>query len=158
MMQQLIFDINSHMFSIDIRAVKEIIRNVKIEPIPSQPEFIEGIINFRGVFVPVIDLKRLLFNKETEHDLNKRIIVIHRGDNLLSLIVDQVKVVAGIDIQEKKKGVIENVLLESHYLNGVSKYNDVIVYSLNPETILDKKQSDKMKTFYRKKINKKEAK
>jgi purine-binding chemotaxis protein CheW len=158
MIQQLIFEVNGHLFSIDIKSVKEIIRNVRVEPIPSQPEFIEGIINFRGVFVPVLDLKKMLFNIETELDLNKRIIVIHMGDNLLSVMVDSVKVVYGLEIIEKEKGLIENVLIESHYLKGISKYNDIIVYALETETILDKKQSKKILDFYNKKLNKIETK
>lgn len=44
-------------FALELAAVKEVIRPPELVRVPNLPAFVAGVINFRGVAIPVIDLK-----------------------------------------------------------------------------------------------------
>lgn len=44
-------------FALELAAVKEVIRPPELVRVPNLPPFVAGVINFRGVAIPVIDLK-----------------------------------------------------------------------------------------------------
>jgi purine-binding chemotaxis protein CheW len=43
-------------FGLELSAVKEVIRPPAIVKVPNLPGFVSGVINFRGVAIPVVDL------------------------------------------------------------------------------------------------------
>ena len=66
--QFLSFQLGAEEYGIDILRVQEIRAYEKATRIPNTPEFIKGVINLRGVIVPVVDL-RMKFGLETSHAL-----------------------------------------------------------------------------------------
>src|SRR5260221_4235233 len=55
--QFLSFQLGAEEYGIDILRVQEIRAYEKATRIPNTPEFIKGVINLRGVIVPVVDLR-----------------------------------------------------------------------------------------------------
>src|SRR5262245_31585291 len=55
--QFLSFQLGAEEYGIDILRVQEIRAYEKATRIPNTPEFIRGVINLRGVIVPVVDLR-----------------------------------------------------------------------------------------------------
>ena len=56
----LIFRSNGILFGVHSDSVKEIITEARITLIPVLPEHISGVVNLRGLIVPIIDFRRLL--------------------------------------------------------------------------------------------------
>jgi purine-binding chemotaxis protein CheW len=52
------FSIGAHQYGVDIMAVREIKGWSDITHLPKQPDFVRGILNLRGVLVPIVDLRR----------------------------------------------------------------------------------------------------
>ena len=61
--QIVVFILDDELYGIDISDVESIIKMQEITTIPHSPNFIEGVINLRGVVLPVIDL-RMKFDLE----------------------------------------------------------------------------------------------
>ena len=59
----LIFRSNGILFGVHSDSVKEIITEARITLIPVLPEHISGVVNLRGLIVPIIDFRRLLGRK-----------------------------------------------------------------------------------------------
>src|SRR6195256_5294560 len=51
------FAIGDDQYGVDIMAVREIKGWAEITHLPNQPEFVRGVLNLRGVIVPIIDLR-----------------------------------------------------------------------------------------------------
>jgi purine-binding chemotaxis protein CheW len=91
------FRIGGQEFCIDIMAVREIRGWTPTTAIPHSPDFVRGIVNLRGVVLPVVDLAVRLGFASTEPSARHAIIVTQIGDNIVGLLVDAVSGVLSID-------------------------------------------------------------
>ncbi|MBF0361991.1 MAG: chemotaxis protein CheW [Oligoflexia bacterium] len=73
----LTFDVADESYGIDIRHVTEIIRLVKITPIPEVYDAIKGVINLRGKIIPVMDIRLRIGLQEREYDDRSCVIVMN---------------------------------------------------------------------------------
>ena len=53
-------EVRGQIYGIDVQQVREIVRAQTLTPLPRAPELVEGVIDLRGVIVPVVDLGRAL--------------------------------------------------------------------------------------------------
>ena len=51
------FAIGDEQYGIDIMAVREIREWADVTHLPKQPDYVRGVLNLRGVIVPIIDLR-----------------------------------------------------------------------------------------------------
>ncbi len=96
------FEVGSQTYAIDVAQVKEIARLQEITHLPKAPELIEGVIDLRGVLLPVVDLARVLGDAVAAGGPRGRIAVVEVDDLLLGLRVD-----AAVDVLEVEASAIE---------------------------------------------------
>lgn len=77
-------------FGADIMAIREIRGWTQTTPLPHSPDFVRGLINLRGMVLPVVDLKARLGQGMTEVTPKHVIIVVRCGDRTMGLLVDAV--------------------------------------------------------------------
>lgn len=78
-------------FCVDIKAVREIRGWTPATPVPHAPAYVKGVINLRGVVMPVLDLAAQLDLGVTEPTSRHVIVVAQCGDKLAGLLVDSVQ-------------------------------------------------------------------
>lgn len=131
----LTFGIGEEMFGIEIRVVREIIGMQPVNSLPEVPGYIRGIINLRGLIIPVIDMRLKLKKEPAEYTDRTCIIVIETPQISAGLIVDQVAEVLGIEEEnicpppELGKGV------NSRYVNGIGKVDGQVKLLLDCEKL-----------------------
>ena len=92
----LTFVISSVTYGIEMFFIREIVGLQAITEMPEMPEYIKGIINLRGVIIPVMDM-RLRFGKaHKEYDERTCVIVVEISGSSVGLIVDSVSEVLSI--------------------------------------------------------------
>ena len=86
------FSLDQEKYCISLKFVKEFckLKLVNLVPIPCVPEFIVGLINLRGNFITIIDIKAFLQVKKTTITDKTKIIVIKSTNLQIGLIVDEV--------------------------------------------------------------------
>lgn len=100
--QMAAFRVGNEEYVIDIMRIKEIINPLHITTVPSSSQMIEGVINLRGVIIPVVDLrKRFAVPAESWAKLPKYIIVVVAG-NIVGIVVDEV-----LDVVRVPRGLIK---------------------------------------------------
>jgi chemotaxis-related protein WspB len=72
----LIFQIRSRWYALEASQVVEIIPRVHLRELPNAPAFVPGLLNYRGIIIPVIDLGIFLEGKTTTPYLSTRIMII----------------------------------------------------------------------------------
>lgn len=85
------FEIADQEFCIDIRAVREIRGWTAAVRMPHTPAYMLGVINLRGLVMPVLDLRARLGLGETVASARHVIVVVQDGTRVAGLLVDSVQ-------------------------------------------------------------------
>jgi len=94
-MLMLLLYVGDKRYAMNCEHVLEVIPRVELQPIIHAPKYVPGMLNYRGVPVPIIDLCQLLEERSCSHRLHTRIIVIGypdiQGDvHLFGLVAERV--------------------------------------------------------------------
>mgnify|MGYP000879463485 CR=1 FL=1 len=122
--QYVVFKLNKEEYGIDIMNVKEIITYQESIHVPNTPKFIEGIINYRGNVIPIINLKKR-FNIDNEiFTKDTRIIVINIEDKEVGFIVDEASQTIRLD--EKQIDPTPDIIsgIDKKYVIGIGKIDE----------------------------------
>lgn len=138
------FYVGGALYGIDIMRIKEVIqaRPYPVRPVPHAPRIVEGVIQLRGVVIPVIDLRKR-FRSEYDPELsrlNKLIIVSVRG-RIVGLRVDRIlgelRVPAGALRPAPSMLRTDAEGDDSDFFSGVCRVGNDMVFVVNLETIID---------------------
>ncbi len=77
-------------FGADIMAIREIRGWTETTPLPHAPPFVRGVINLRGVVLPVVDLKARLGRGLTDTNPKHVIVVVETRQRTIGILVDAV--------------------------------------------------------------------
>src|SRR5258705_12630192 len=90
LVQFISFAIGDDQYGVDIMAVREIKEWTEITHLPKQPEYVRGVLNLRGVIVPIIDLRCRFGQGRTEATPLHVIIIVQIEHQLVRLLADRV--------------------------------------------------------------------
>lgn len=126
------FNLNNDYYCIALDFVNEVLKDTPITNVPGTPDFIEGIMNLRGDYITVINLKKFLSLPEGTASDKKPVVIIECNDLKLALLIDKINEL--FEYQE----TFNEESSESYYANEFI-YNQVLYTVLN----MDKITSDK---------------
>lgn len=112
-------------YGIAVLKVREIIRMLKITPVPQLPPYVKGVINLRGRVIPIVDL-RVKFGLEAGFTERTCIVVVQvrpaSGQTIqMGLIVDCVEEVVTLTDQEIEPTPEFGCVIDTSYLLGLAK-------------------------------------
>ena len=84
------FAIGGDHYGVDIMSVREIKVWSLVTTIPKQPDFVRGVLNLRGVMVPIIDLRARFGQGLTDATPMHIVIIVQIGDRQVGLLADRV--------------------------------------------------------------------
>jgi len=90
-LEMISFLVNDQAFCLDVSVIREIRGWTPATPLPGAPLEVRGVINLRGVIMPVVDLKARLDQGLTEPSSRHVIIVLELGDRQAGLLVEAVQ-------------------------------------------------------------------
>jgi len=102
LVQFISFAIGDDQYGVDIMAVREIKEWTEITHLPKQPEYVRGVLNLRGVIVPIIDLRCRFGQGLTEATPLHVIIIVQIDHQLVGLLADRVSDIISIDTAKIK--------------------------------------------------------
>lgn len=135
----LTFKIADELYAVNVTKVLSILELTKITKIPRTPEYIRGVINLRGLVLPVVDL-RVKFGLPTTEFTNNTCILV------LELILDAETVKLGglvdsvqevLEIEDKDILPAPNLgqKFRSEFIEGMYKTENTFVMILDIEKI-----------------------
>lgn len=136
----LTFFIESQLYGIPISNVVQIAGMQEVTQVPEFPAYAKGVINLRGIIIPIIDIRLRLKKEEMERNERQCIIITNMDDQYMGFIVDSVSEVTDIhsdDISTPPKMGADYV---NRYIIGIAKLNDNIVLLMDLNKILSEKE------------------
>jgi purine-binding chemotaxis protein CheW len=134
--QLVVFILDQEEFACKITDVREVLKMMKITPLPRCLDFVEGVINLRGEVIPVIDLRKRFGLAEAGRTESSRIIIAEVASSLVGLIVDSVSEVIRIPDKQIQETPDRVAGTRTHLILGVGKIEDRLLIILNLEKIL----------------------
>src|ERR1700694_1420609 len=113
------FAIGDDQYGVDIMAVREIKGWSQITQIPRQPDYMRGVLNLRGIMVPIIDLRCRFGQGMTEATALHIVIVVQIGARHVGLLADRVLDIVGFNASQIQP--VPRVAQASHvdFLSGL---------------------------------------
>ena len=96
--QLVVFQLYEHEYALPAGRVVEVLRMVALTPVPEAPPWLPGVLNLRGVVIPVVDLRARLGMPAAAYALNTPIIVVNGCNRRLGLIADAMIDVVGLTV------------------------------------------------------------
>lgn len=93
----LVLRVGERLFGLPLSCVREVVRNVALEPVPGALRALAGLLDLRGRPVEVIDLRAAFGEPPLEVDLDSRIVVIEWESRAHGFLVDEAVELAEID-------------------------------------------------------------
>ena len=84
----LVFTLETRRFAVRARYVREVVRAVAISALPAAPPVMEGVVNYRGRVVPVLDIRARFGLPPVPLHPKQHFIVAEAGPRLVVLRVD----------------------------------------------------------------------
>jgi len=100
--QLISFAIGDDQYGVDIMAVREIKGWTEITPLPRQPQYVRGVLNLRGVIVPIVDLRCRFGQGLTQATTLHIVIIVHIGSKPVGLLADRVLDIVSLDANQVK--------------------------------------------------------
>lgn len=134
--QLILIRIGTSFYAIDIMKIVEIVKYSPVTKIPKAPEFLEGIIDLRGMIIPVVDMRKRFEIQAEKANEKIRIVIVKVVDKTAGLIVDEVREVLKVasDRVMPPPKIVQGI--ESEYLSNVVSDKGRIILVLDLDRIL----------------------
>ncbi|MGE5396819.1 MAG: chemotaxis protein CheW [Chitinophagales bacterium] len=134
--QIVVFGLDKEEYGVDISRVQEIIRVPAITALPGTPEYVLGVTNLRGSIIPIVDTRKKFGRANIEISDEARVIVQEINGNKVGLIVDDVREVVKISVNQVVPADNVGIGIRADYLFGVVRYDDRLLILLDVDKIL----------------------
>jgi purine-binding chemotaxis protein CheW len=144
----IVFALGSEEYGVEVEKVRTIERMQPMTRVPKTPEFVKGVINLRGIVIPVIDLRARFGLETVEYNDNTRIIIVAAEQYEVGLIVDNANDVLDIDTDQIDNPPEIVGGIKAKYLDGIAKVGDQrLLVLLNLEQVLDKYEIQQLESI-----------
>jgi len=117
--QLISFAIGDDQYGVDIMAVREIKGWTDITPLPGQAEYVRGVLNLRGVIVPIVDLRCRFGQGLTKATPLHIVIIVQIASKPIGLLADRVLDIVSLDDSQIKPVPRAAQTQRANFLSGL---------------------------------------
>lgn len=135
MKEYLVFKLGKGEYAVDIYKVQEICSYETPTVIVDQPNFVKGVINLRGVIIPILDL-RIKFDLAFRYDSLTVVIILNLADKHIGIVVDSVCDVINFNLEQMQQvNGYEHVTLHTSLI-GLLALEDRMIQVVNIDNFI----------------------
>lgn len=133
----LTFRLGSESYGIEILKVQEIRGYETPTSIANAPPFIKGVINLRGVIVPILDLRVKFRLPDTPYDAFTVVIILKVASRVVGIVVDSVSDVLSLDAEAiRPTPEFASATFDTKYITGLATVDGGMLIMLDIERLL----------------------
>lgn len=133
--QFLTFRIDAEEYGIDILKVQEIRSYEPPTRVANAPAFVKGVVNLRGVIVPIVDL-RIRLGQQAEYTPFTVVIVLNVIGRVVGIVVDSVSDVLELQAGEIKEPPQVGAAIDTRYITGLGKIGERMLILMDIESMV----------------------
>ena len=132
----LAFKLGAEEYGIDILRVQEIRSYEEPTRIANAPAFIKGVVNLRGVIVPIVDMRLKLKLERADYDSFTVVIVLNIGSRVVGMVVDAVSDVITLTPEQLHPVPEFNSAIESDHLLAIGSIDQRMLILVDIEKLM----------------------
>jgi len=132
----LAFTLGSEEYGIDILKVQEIRGYEAVTRIANAPEFIKGVINLRGIIIPVVDMRIKFQLGEVKYDQFTVVIILNINGRVVGMVVDSVSDVTTLTPEQVKPAPDMGNAFSSDYVIGLGTIDERMLILVNIDKLM----------------------
>ena len=130
--QYLTFMMGKDEYGVDILAVQEIHCWIEPRPMPNTPEYIRGVIDWRGTIVPIIDLRVRFQYPDVTYTSTTVVIILKTEladgiEGIIGVVVDAVADVYDVKAIDLKKAPRLGSNIDTKFIKGITKIEQSMI-------------------------------
>jgi len=138
--QYVLFSLNEQIFGIAISKVREVLSYRAVTPLPGAEGIVQGVINLRGIILPVFELRYTFHLPVAEYTSFHVIIVVETAGRVVGFITDAI-----VDVLEVLPEELQNANdfppgLRREFLLGIGKKEERMILLLNVDQLLSSEE------------------
>ncbi len=139
--EYLTFILGDEQYGVDILKVKEIRGWENLREMHDVPDYVKGVLDFRGVIIPIIDLRIRFGIDQVEYLPTTVIIVLAAGDdNMMGIVVDSVSDVLSVKNSDMKAAPSLGSHINTDYVVGMVTQEDGMIMLVDSDQLVDTEQ------------------
>ena len=141
--QFLTFTVNKEEYGVDIMTVREIKGWTETTRLPNAPEFMRGVMNLRGLIIPIFDLRARFSHGLTDATPKHVVIILAVKERNIGLLVDTVSDILDASADQIKPAPTADTQVDAAFISGLISLEDRMVVLLDVEHLFDTQHIDK---------------
>jgi len=130
------FKLGSEEYGIEILKVQEIRSYEAVTHIANAPEFIKGVVNLRGIIVPIIDM-RIKFNLgKAGYDQFTVVIILNVAGRVMGIVVDGVSDVINLSAEQVRPAPEFGSVIDTEYIMGLGTVEERMLILVDIEKLM----------------------
>ncbi len=132
----LAFTLGHEEYGLDIQKVQELRGYDTVTRIANAPAHIKGVINLRGIIVPIIDM-RIKFNLDApSYDQFTVVIILNMASRVMGMVVDSVSDVITLSPEQVRPAPEMGAVLDTRYLIGLGTVEQRMLILVDIEKLM----------------------
>ena len=134
--EYLCFRLGAEEYGIDILKVQEIRSYEPPTRIANAPAFMKGVVNLRGVIVPIVDLRLKLGCETAEYNHFTVVIVLNVRGRVVGAVVDSVSDVLELGGDQIRPAPATNATIDTSYITGIGSVAERMLILMDIEALM----------------------
>jgi len=131
-------------YGMDILKVQEIRGYDAVTAIANTPAFIKGVINLRGIIVPIIDLRIKFKLDKVDYDQFTVVIILNLVSCVVGVVVDSVSDVLTLSKEQIKGAPMLSASLDTRYILGLGTVEQRMLILVDIERLMGSRDMELM--------------
>lgn len=131
----LTFYLGNESYGISITSVSEIIALMKTTKVPKSPEYLRGVMNLRGIIIPVVDMRSRFGMPTVEESMHTAIIIVKIGTSNIGFVVDRVEEVCIATSEQISEPPSFGLEIDATYIEKMIRLDNNVVMVLDLNAI-----------------------
>ena len=138
----LTFTLGAEEYGIDILKVQEIRGYDTVTSIANTPDFIKGVINLRGVIVPIVDMRIKFHLGQVEYDQFTVVIILNVAGRVVGIVVDGVSDVVALSPEEIRAAPNFSSRLDTQFIMGLGALEERMLILIDIEKLMTSREME----------------
>lgn len=141
--QYVTFTVGTEEYGVNILSVREIRGWTPESRLPNLPPYVRGVINLRGIIIPIFDLRARFGGGPTDVTKRHVVVVIQVGERTRGILVDAISDILTIRKDDiKPPPDVEAGMIDAEYLSGLYTADNRMVTLLSVERLFATETGD----------------
>lgn len=134
--EYLTFSLGQEEYGIDILKVQEIRGYDTVTRIANAPDFIKGVINLRGIIVPIVDMRIKFHLEHADYNAMTVVIILNVAGRVIGMVVDGVSDVITLKPEQIKPAPEFGGAIDTRYVTGMGTVDERMLILVDIEKLL----------------------